>query len=89
MNKTYILFYCFLGISALLYSQEIVPITKSMAVSKVIEENETIKISEEDFNQSKADYRQTNTVVLPNSSVSHTAIATTNPLMAFGSKWNQ
>ena len=89
MNKTYILFYCFLGISALLYSQEIVPITKSMAVSKVIEENETIKISEEDFNQSKADYRQTNTVFLPNISVSHTAIATTNPLMAFGSKLNQ
>ena len=89
MNKTYILFYCFLGISALLHSQEIVPITKSMAISKVIEENETIKISEEDFNQSKADYRQTNTVFLPNISVSHTAIATTNPLMAFGSKLNQ
>ena len=34
MNKTYILFYCFLGISALLHSQEIVPITKSMAISK-------------------------------------------------------
>jgi len=72
-----------------LHSQEIVPITKSMAISKVIEENETIKISEEDFNQSKADYRQTNTVFLPNISVSHTAIATTNPLMAFGSKLNQ
>ncbi|MDX5586617.1 MAG: TolC family protein, partial [Aureibaculum sp.] len=38
---------------------------------------------------SKADYRQTNAVLLPNISVSHTGIATTNPLMAFGSKLNQ
>ena len=34
-------------------------------------------------------YRQTNAVFLPNITASHTGIATTNPLMAFGSKLNQ
>ena len=58
-------------------------------LTKVEEKNYTIKISEQDFNVAKADYKQTNAVLLPNISVSHSAISTTNPLMAFGSKLNQ
>ncbi|MGB5362315.1 MAG: TolC family protein, partial [Aureibaculum sp.] len=55
----------------------------------VAKNNASIKISEQEYYQAKADYRQTNAVLLPNISVSHTGIATTNPLMAFGSKLNQ
>lgn len=72
-----------------LQAQEKVAITKAEVLNKVSEHNTSIKISEEEFNQAKADYRQTNAVFLPNITASHTAMATTNPLMAFGSKLNQ
>ncbi len=58
-------------------------------MTQVSENNTSIKISEEEFNQAKADYRQTNAIFLPNITASHTGISTTNPLMAFGSKLNQ
>lgn len=70
-------------------AQERVPITKAEVLTKVSENNTSIKISEEEFNQAKADFRQTNAVFLPKITASHTGIATTNPLMAFGSKLNQ
>ncbi|ALJ04513.1 transporter [Pseudalgibacter alginicilyticus] len=72
-----------------LQAQELIPITKTEVLAIVSEKNRTIKISEEEFNQAKADFRQTNAVFLPNITASHTGIATTNPLMAFGSKLNQ
>ena len=58
-------------------------------LAKVKERNNTLKIAQQDVLSAKGDYNQTNAVLLPNVSVSHTAIATTNPLMAFGSKLNQ
>ena len=58
-------------------------------LEKVEKNNYTIKISNEDYNVAKADFNQTNAIFLPNISISHTAITTTNPLMAFGSKLNQ
>ena len=82
---TLILFAFTLAVQA----QNLVPITRAEVFSKVSENNTSIKISEEEFNQARADYRQTNAVFLPNITVSHTAMATTNPLMAFGSKLNQ
>ncbi|WP_452218603.1 TolC family protein [Lacinutrix undariae] len=78
-----------LGLTLTVQAQQVVPITKSDVLSKVSAENTSIKISEEDFKQARADYRQTNAVFLPNITASHTAMATTNPLMAFGSKLNQ
>ncbi|QRM90617.1 TolC family protein [Lacinutrix sp. WUR7] len=78
-----------LGLTLSVQAQEVVPIAKTEVLTKVSEDNTSIKISEEDFNIAKADYRQTNAVFLPNISASHTGIATTNPLMAFGSKLNQ
>ncbi|WP_405246719.1 TolC family protein [Cellulophaga sp. Asnod2-G02] len=75
--------------SLFLHAQELVPITKTEVQTKVSEHNTAIKISEEEFTQAQADYRQTNAVFLPNITASHTAMATTNPLMAFGSKLNQ
>ena len=70
-------------------AQELVPITKGDVLSKVSDNNTSIKISEQEFKKARADYRQTNAVFLPNITASHTGIATTNPLMAFGSKLNQ
>ncbi|WP_405266480.1 TolC family protein [Cellulophaga sp. Ld12] len=75
--------------SLFLHAQELVPITKTEVQTKVSEHNTAIKISEKEFTQAQADYRQTNAVFLPNITASHTAMATTNPLMAFGSKLNQ
>jgi len=78
-----------LGIVTILNAQDVIPISKAEVLSRVSEENRTIKISEEEFNEAKADYRQTNAIFIPNITVSHTGISTTNPLMAFGSKLNQ
>ncbi|MAX70610.1 MAG: transporter [Flavobacteriaceae bacterium] len=70
-------------------AQEATPISKSEVLSKVQEHNTSIKISEASFNEARGDFKQTNAIFLPNISVSHTGISTTNPLMAFGSKLNQ
>ncbi|WP_375240194.1 TolC family protein [Polaribacter sp.] len=70
-------------------AQEIISIGKSDVLSKISENNLSLKISKEAFNAAKADYNQTNAVFLPNIKASHTGISTTNPLMAFGSKLNQ
>ncbi|VAV84950.1 Efflux transport system, outer membrane factor (OMF) lipoprotein [hydrothermal vent metagenome] len=88
-TNIYILVLIFSLITNLLNAQEVIPITKAEVLRKVSENNTAIKISEQEFIQAKADYRQTNAVFLPNISVSHTGIVTTNPLMAFGSKLNQ
>ncbi len=85
----YIVILFFLIWNFKLQAQESVPITKAEVLSIVSDNNTAIKISEEDYNVARADYRQTNAVFLPNITASHTGIATTNPLMAFGSKLNQ
>ncbi len=89
MKRTYYLLITFLTLGFSLQAQDLVPITKEEVLAKVSEKNTSIKISQEEFNQAKADYNQTNAVFLPNITASHTGIATTNPLMAFGSKLNQ
>lgn len=87
--KKLIYFHFFILTTITLWSQNNVPITKTDFLFKVLENNTSLKISEEDVKQARADYRQTNAVFLPNITASYTAIATTNPLMAFGSKLNQ
>ncbi|MBT8300124.1 MAG: TolC family protein [Maribacter sp.] len=72
-----------------LQAQETVLITKEEVLTKVIQGNNTLKISAQEVLAAQGDYNQTNAVLLPNISISHTGIATTNPLMAFGSKLNQ
>ena len=88
-NYLYIINFGVLLFSASLFSQELKPITKSEVLSKVIEQNTSLKISEQEFLKARAEYRQTNSVFLPNISASHSGLATTNPLMAFGTKLNQ
>ena len=53
--------------SASLFSQEIKSITKTEVLSKVMEQNTSLKISEQEFLKARAEYRQTNSVFLPNS----------------------
>ncbi|WP_072349332.1 TolC family protein [Flavobacteriaceae bacterium A100] len=89
MKNIYLSVFSFLLLSISIQAQEQVSITKTEVLTKVSENNMSIKISEEEFKQAKADYSQTNAIFLPNISASHTGIATTNPLMAFGSKLNQ
>ncbi|MBA6151349.1 TolC family protein [Gelidibacter maritimus] len=87
--KLFVLTFYFLSSISVLQAQEVIPISKSEVLNKVSEDNTSIKISEQEFIEARADYRQTNAVYLPNITASHTGIATTNPLMAFGSKLNQ
>ncbi|PRX43066.1 TolC family protein [Salegentibacter salegens] len=70
-------------------AQETKPISRNEAVQLVKENNREIKISQQEFLEARGDYRQTNSIFLPNVAVSHTGMTTTNPLMAFGSKLNQ
>jgi len=76
-------------ISAITYSQETLPISKRELSNKLSDKNLQIKIAEQNFKLAQSDYRSSNAIFLPNISASHTAISTTNPLMAFGSKLNQ
>ncbi len=57
--------------------------------SRILEANTDLKISEAAYRQAQGEYQQTNAIFLPNITASHTAMVTTNPLMAFGSKLNQ
>lgn len=76
-------------ISTLGFSQDTLTISKKDIWKKAFDKNLLIKIANQDFKSAQADYRQSNSLFLPSISASHTAISTTNPLMAFGSKLNQ
>ena len=75
--------------SWMLSAQETVTIGKEEVQERVQENNSQLKISQQEFLAARAQYRQTNSVFLPNISASHTGMTTNNPLMAFGSKLNQ
>jgi len=81
---TFFLFNIVIGIA-----QQTISISLNEVLAKVEGNNYTIKISVEDFKAAKADFNQTNAILLPSISIFHTGITTTNPLMAFGSKLNQ
>ncbi|MCK0160982.1 TolC family protein [Allomuricauda sp. F6463D] len=72
-----------------LFAQDRVKISLEDVLMRVQESNASIKVSEQEAKMAKYDYRFSNSVFLPQISVSHTGMATTNPLMAFGSKLNQ
>ncbi|HZJ37169.1 MAG TPA: TolC family protein [Gillisia sp.] len=74
---------------SLLKAQETKPISKGEILEKLSENNQSIKISEQEFLGARADYRQTNAVLLPNISVSHTGTTTNNPVYSFMAKLNQ
>lgn len=70
-------------------AQQTVPISKAEVLEKVAQQNKKLKIGEQQMLSAKGDFNQTNAVFLPNINASHSAMATTNPLMAFGFKLNQ
>lgn len=88
-DKLYIMITGFFSLISILQAQEVISISKSEVLIKVSQDNTSLKISEQEFIESRAEFRQTNAVFLPNITASHTGIATTNPLMALGSKLNQ
>ena len=90
MNAKYLTL-CLFGLLSFtqVNAQDTLGISKETVLKKVAEGNLEIKISQHDFKASQAEYRQSSAVFLPNITVSHTGISTTNPLMAFGSKLNQ
>jgi len=88
-NNIGILTLSFLSFISITKAQEVIQISKATVLESVSNNNQSIKISKEDFNLARADYRQTNAIFLPNIAVSHTGMAITNPIMAFGSKLNQ
>ena len=82
----------FIGMFAIAYNakgQDTIPISKKDILERVNENNLQIKIANQAAASAKADYNQSNSLFLPSISASHTAISTSNPLMAFGSKLNQ
>ena len=87
--KNFLLICIALFLSFSLSAQDVVGISKEVAIAKLLENNLALKISVEEFNAAKAEFAQTNAVFLPNITASHTGISTTNPLMAFGAKLNQ
>lgn len=81
-----------IGIFAIAFNalgQDTIVISKKEILEKVNDNNLQIKIANQTAASAKADYNQSNSLFLPSITASHTAISTTNPLMAFGSKLNQ
>jgi outer membrane protein TolC len=89
MKKTLFFIICSCVALSQGYAQQATLISKEEVATRVIENNNSIKISEQEFLEAKADFNQTKAVFLPNITASHTGIVTTDPLMAFGSKLNQ
>lgn len=89
MTHRIVIVWLFLIVVPSLYSQDVVLISNEMVLAKIQESNLQLKLAQSDFEASRADYRQSNSLFLPNISASYSALLTTNPLMAFGSKLNQ
>ncbi|MFD0797290.1 TolC family protein [Maribacter chungangensis] len=87
--RYHLLLLCFLFTFTLLQAQEPQWISKEEVLVKMKENNNALKIAETNIRAAQGDFKQTNAIILPTIGVSHTGIATTNPLMAFGSKLNQ
>jgi outer membrane protein TolC len=85
----FIVFIGTLSIAALGFGQDTLTISKKEIGQKAKDKNLQLRIANQAFKSAQADYRQSNALFLPSITASHTAISTTNPLMAFGSKLNQ
>lgn len=78
-----------ISLPAVVRSQDTITLSKNDIWSKVSEKNFQLKIQDQESKSAEADFNQSNALFLPDVSISHTGISTTNPLMAFGSKLNQ
>ena len=89
MKKVYLSLYLSLLATSMSFGQQSYSLSFDEVKSKVLEENLDLKTAEQLFKEAQGDFRQTNSLLMPSVSVSHTALTTTNPLMAFGFKLNQ
>lgn len=71
------------------YTQDTLLISQATITEKIQSGNTQLQIKQQEYEAARGDHQQSNAVWLPSVSVSHTAMFTTNPLMAFGSKLNQ
>jgi hypothetical protein len=72
-----------ISISASSYGQDTLSISKANLWQKSPIKIYKLRLQTKSLN-AQADYRQSNSLFLPSITASHTAIATNNPLMAFG-----
>ncbi|HZJ79985.1 MAG TPA: TolC family protein [Dysgonamonadaceae bacterium] len=86
INKLFVIM-CLLP--SMIFAQQTVPISKAEVLEKVTNQNNKLKIGEQEVSSAKGDFNQTNAIFLPNISTSYTGMATNSPLMAFGFKLNQ
>lgn len=70
-------------------AQDTMVMSKEAVLNNAATRNLQVKIAEQSWQSAEAGYNQTRSIYLPNVNLSYTAITTTNPLMAFGSKINQ
>ncbi|MFA6274029.1 MAG: TolC family protein [Candidatus Paceibacterota bacterium] len=89
MKNQFLITIGILSYSLLGYGQDTINVAKKDLLEKVADANLQIQLAQKNYQAAKADYQQSKTLFLPNITASHTAISTTNPLMAFGSKLNQ
>ena len=74
---------------SMIFAQQTIPISKAEVLEKVTNQNNKLKIGEQEVSSAKGDFNQTNAIFMPNISTSYTGMATNSPLMAFGFKLNQ
>lgn len=89
MRKYSTILLILLGYSIHTNAQDTIVVDQDFLLQQLSTKNREIKIAEHEFLSARADHRRTNSVFLPQVELSYTAITTTNPLMAFGSKLNQ
>ena len=86
INKLFVIM-CLLP--SMIFAQQTIPISKAEVLEKVTNQNNKLKIGEQEVSSAKGDFNQTNAIFMPNISTSYTGMATNSPLMAFGFKLNQ
>lgn len=72
-----------------LHSQDTLLISQEGLREQLKKQNLQIQIADQQVLSAQGEFRQSNALLFPSISVSHTGISTTNPLMAFGSRLNQ
>ncbi|PIQ17535.1 MAG: transporter [Flavobacteriaceae bacterium CG_4_8_14_3_um_filter_34_10] len=87
--KTYLLLFIVLLSGSFLNAQQQITLSKEEMLAKLSENNQSIKISQQEFMEARSDFRQTNALFIPNISISHTGTSTNNPVYAFMAKLNQ
>lgn len=70
-------------------SQQQEALSMDSLIELVLVNNQSLKIASQDIEVARGDYKQSQSLFIPNIRASHTGFTTTNPLNVFGSKINQ